>query len=280
MKVQIKTKKYTRKPTKKGCAYVLQQNFGRFFERFYLSAIDPRGIDGQLDALEPAAAATTDVEVHDRERNVELGCGRIAGLCYKAIEFGDKRGTDNMDTRKGSQHRGLLPFHLARIDIGPASQTVTLIEEQISARVALVDDEGCIVLVLLVDAAYIHLTHNIHIMNQYRSIIFEKMQGLTQSSSSIEKAAPLIAHTNVDSEMLVGIEETDDLITEMMDIDNNVIETGFTQLQDIIFEEGFAGNFDQCLRAVEGQWLEPGAESGGENHCIHSMKDYGYGEQK
>ena len=63
-------------------------------------------------------------------------------------------------------------------------------------------------------------------MYQHGLVGREEFQGTFYSSACVEKHFPFIAYTDVHSEVVVVPEEVNNLLSEMMDVDDDVIKTG------------------------------------------------------
>ena len=55
---------------------------------------------------------------------------------------------------------------------------------------------------------------------------------MSDASSSVEKLCPFVADMYVEPEVLLSLQKVDDLLSQMVNIDGYVIETGISQFAD------------------------------------------------
>lgn len=190
------------------------------------------------------------VEIHDGKRLV------VATKCIYILR---ERGRNNMDAREGPTTRSLDALHLARLHIGPTAQQHLVVEEQVATGLALVHHQrGQLTALrrLAVELGNVGIAHDIHVVHQDRRIVREHRQGLAQPATRIEQAVTLVAHPNVDAEVLVGLQKLDDLFAEVMHIDDDMIEACRLQFQEVMLQQGTTVHLHQRLGAVVGQGSE------------------------
>ena len=74
---------------------------------------------------------------------------------------------------------------------------------------------------------------------------------------------------NLRAEVVVGTEEVDNLLPEVVDIDRYLVESCFLQPQYHPFQHGLSCYGNEGLGHVVRQGAQPGAQAGGENHGFH-----------
>lgn len=187
------------------------------------------------------------VEIHDGKRLV------VATKCIYILR---ERGRNNMDAREGPTTGSLDALHLARLHIGPTAQQHLVVEKQVPARLPLVHHQGGQLTALRrlsVELGDVGIAHDVHVVHQDRFVVVKHRQGLAQPATRIEQSVTLVAHADVDTEVLVGIEELDDLFAEVMHIDDDMLEACCLQLQDVMFQQGATVHLHQRLGSVIGQ---------------------------
>lgn len=190
------------------------------------------------------------VEIHDGKRLV------VATKCIYILR---ERGRNNMDAREGPTTGRLDSLHLSRLHIGPTAQQHLVVEKQVATGLALVHYQRCqltALCCLAIELGNVGIAHDVHVVHQDRFVVIKHRQGLAQPASRIEQAVTLVAHPNVDTEVLVGIQELDDLLTEVMHIDDDMLEACRLQFQEVMLQQGTTVHLHQRLGAVVGQGFE------------------------
>ena len=153
----------------------------------------------------------------------------------------------------------LHSLHLSRLHIGPSAQQHLVVEEQVATGLPLVHyQRGQLTALrrLAVELGNVSIAHDVHVVHQDKFVVVKHRQGLAQPASRIEQAVALVAHTDVDAEVLVGIQELDDLFAKVMHIDDDMLEASCLQFQEVMFQQGATVHLHQRLGAVVGQGSE------------------------
>lgn len=190
------------------------------------------------------------VEIHDGKRLV------VATECIYILR---ERGRNNVDAREGPTMGSLDALHLARLHIGPTAQQHLVVEEQVATGLALVHyQRGQLTSLccLAVELGHVGIAHDVHVVHQDRFVVVKHRQGLAQRASRIEQAVTLVAHPNVDAVVLVGIEELDNLLAEVVHVDDDMLEASRLQFQEVMLQQGTTVHLHQGLGAVIGQGFE------------------------
>ena len=91
------------------------------------------------------------------------------------------------------------------------------------------------------------------------------------SPTGIEQIIPLVGDMNLDTEIIVGSQEVDDLVSQMMNVDDYLMKAGIFQFKDYMFEHRFSIDRKQCFWGVVGQRFEACSQAGCENHSFHNI---------
>ena len=59
------------------------------------------------------------------------------------------------------------------------------------------------------------------------------------SPTGIEQIIPLVGDMDLDTEIIVGCQEVDDLVSQMMNVDGYLVKAGILQFEDYMFEHRF-----------------------------------------
>ena len=125
----------------------------------------------------------------------------------------------------------------------------------------------------IVEGEEVCVRENINVVNQNRLIVGEEACSLLESTTRLEELVGFIAETDVDAETVVGLDEINDLLSEMMNIDDNLCDTNTLQFLDKYLHERFATDGHHRLGHGVGKGFETSAETGCENQCIHYFSD-------
>ena len=87
----------------------------------------------------------------------------------------------------------------------------------------------------------------------------EEACSLLESTTRLEELVGFIAETDVDAETVVGLDEINDLLSEMMNIDDNLCDTNTLQFLDKYLHERFATDGHHRLGHGVGKGFETGA---------------------
>lgn len=92
---------------------------------------------------------------------------------------------------------------------------------------------------------------------------------LQDASARVEQLAPLVADADADAEVAVCLQEVEYLFSEVVDVDDDVVESGLLQTQYHALQHGDAGHGYQSLGHVVGERTQACAQSGGKYHGFH-----------
>ena len=84
----------------------------------------------------------------------------------------------------------------------------------------------------IVEGEEVCVRENINVVNQNRLIVGEEACSLLESTTRFEELVGFVAETDVDAETVVGLDEINDLLSEMMNIDDNLCDTNTLQFLD------------------------------------------------
>jgi len=96
----------------------------------------------------------------------------------------------------------------------------------------------------------------------------EKPGGLFEAAAGVEEDV-FAGDFDAKPEIIFGVEIVEDLVGEMVDVEDEFGDALGAEAGDGDFEEGAAGEFDECFGAGVGERAEAGAEAGGEDHGFH-----------
>ena len=93
------------------------------------------------------------------------------------------------------------------------------------------------------------------------------------AAACIEKGLALIADADVEPEVVMAVEKVDDLLTEVMDVDDNALDADGTQSLDDVLEQGLPSNGNEGFGHGVGERFEARSETCGEDHGLfHGAK--------
>ena len=102
-------------------------------------------------------------------------------------------------------------------------------------------------------------------MDQDGRRVVEERQGLNNPPAGVHQGATLVGEIDVCIKMMI-VNKLYYLVTEMMKVDDKGVETMVNQVFDVVLKQWLASHFDEGLGAVLGQFLQTGAQAGGEKH--------------
>ena len=151
-------------------------------------------------------------------------------------------------------------------------QAVVLVEQQVTRCLAVAYGQGCIgmaVEMLAVKGSEINVGQDVGVVYQKRFAIVQQALCFQYASSRVEQFASFVADVQVKAKVVVGLQEINDLLSEVMDVDHYFPESGCLDTQQRVLQHGYACHGDKCLGHVVGQWTQPGTQSGCEYHGFH-----------
>lgn len=236
-------------------------------QRFGLAYVEPSfGVNGV--ALDVGLAADVDVEGDD---------GELAGPLSAAHVIED-RGREHVHAAEGQ-------FVVAAFFVGgaggqcfagrlihPSAQTVAAVGQQVAGRLPVVGQQGGVgsaFHVVAVEGGQVDVRQDVGVVDEEGLAVVQQGAGFQDASARVEQLAPLVADADADAEVAVRFQEVEYLFSEVMDVDDDVIESGLLQTQYHASQHGNAGHGYQGLWHVVGERTQAGAQSGGKYHGFH-----------
>ena len=153
--------------------------------------------------------------------------------------------------------------------VDPAAEEVAIaLEEEVARGLAMADDKGGVgfaVDMVPVKPGEVDVAEDVCIVDKDGVGTVEQRAGMEDAASGVEEFTTFVADVDVETEVLLGSEEVDDLLTEVVDVDGDVGEPGITEAQDDAFEHGNTAHGHEGLGHGVGQGAQAGAETGGED---------------
>ena len=87
-------------------------------------------------------------------------------------------------------------------------------------------------------------------MHQERLVTVQPLARLEDTASRVEQQAALVADVDIESEVVVPLQEVDDHLPVVVDIDGDVVIACCRHTLDDVLQHGLAGNLDHCLGTV------------------------------
>lgn len=97
----------------------------------------------------------------------------------------------------------------------------------------------------------------------------QKRSCMAHSPAGLAEKVPLVGDVDRQAGNRVRVEIFDDLVREMMDIDGDVADSGRLEFSDDVPEQGPASHIHKGFRKGVGDGLEPCAQTGCKNQCLH-----------
>lgn len=119
-------------------------------------------------------------------------------------------------------------FGLSGIFIDPSPQPCLIVEQQVAGGDALACQQCRIVSavqMVFVQSFQVGIGENIDVVYQERFVALKEWFRLFDASSRVEQQVAFVADVNGQSEVLVGFQKVDDLFSEMMYIDDQLVES-------------------------------------------------------
>ena len=160
-------------------------------------------------------------------------------------------------------------LHLARLDILPTHESHGIVEEQVALGLALADQQDGIFVSLMLTGkpTVVYIVEDVDIMQQDRRLVTEQRLGLLQSTTGLQQLVGLVTETNQRGIVLPS-DIVDNLLSKMVDIDDEAVVALRLQLADVPLQQGLATYRHQCLGHRVSQGLQSGAQSCSENHGL------------
>jgi len=102
------------------------------------------------------------------------------------------------------------------------------------------------------------------------SIFQEKPGGFFQAAAGVEQKILFAGNFDVHAEIVAGFQVVDDRVREVMDVDDDFVDTKRAKARERDFEQRAAIDFDQGFGTPVGERAQARAEAGGEDHCLHT----------
>lgn len=102
----------------------------------------------------------------------------------------------------------------------------------------------------------------------------EQRQSMLDATTRFEQGGSFIANMDVKAEVLVGLEILNNLVSKVMDVDDDTLEARSTKLLDDMPKQRLATNRNQGLGHTVGDRFQTGTKSRREDHglrCLHSL---------
>ena len=160
------------------------------------------------------------------------------------------------------------PFEDVLIKVSPSNKEVLLVEKQFASGVPVLGEEPSLVVALqklLVMALQRDVAEDVNIMDKDGLGVVEERQCLHDATTSIHELSSFVRDVDVGIER-VCLKETDHLVAEMVDVDDNGVKAIVDEVFDIAFQEGPASDLNEGLGLVVGQLFQPGTQAGGKDH--------------
>ena len=71
--------------------------------------------------------------------------------------------------------------------------------------------------------------------------------------------------------VFVTLQKINDLISKMVDIDNNMLNAKTVEIRNVSLKQGFAIDNCQCLGMMLGKGFQPCPQTCGEEHCFDGL---------
>lgn len=185
-------------------------------------------------------------------------------------------GGNNMYAGEGVEGQSVdvhpLRLHISRGGVGPCEQTAIGTTNEIARGAAVGGEQGGLVegVVALAESTQVNVVEDIDVMNEEWNVGRQERGCLLDGSPCVEELLSFITDTDVDAEV-VGVQVTDNLFGEVMDVDHNVRKTSGFESLELVGEEGFSTQGNESLGHRVGERLQACAESGSEDQGATSL---------
>jgi len=102
----------------------------------------------------------------------------------------------------------------------------------------------------------------------------EQRQSMLDATTRFEQGGSFIANTDVKAEVLVGLEILNNLVSKVMNVDDDTFEARSVELLDDMPKQGLATNGYQGFGHTVSDGFQTGTKSRREDHglrCLHSL---------
>ena len=190
---------------------------------FGLADVEPSDVF-ELVALEGEALADREIEGDDGEFALPLGA---------FAHVTEQSGGDDVDALESQLAIALgiegkaVGFHLSRSVVEPAVEAHVGIEEKLAGGGAFADQKGSIGTtchMLVIDGSQVDVAEDIDIVNEERLVTIQEGPGLEDAATRIQQLIALVADVDVYAEVIVSLQEINDLLSEMVDVDGDIVE--------------------------------------------------------
>ena len=97
----------------------------------------------------------------------------------------------------------------------------------------------------------------------------EERQGFLNAAARFEQAVTLVADADVEAEVVVGLEITDDLVGEMVNVHHDALGARCLQLHHDMPKQRLSPYPHQCLGHRVGERFEASAKTCSEDESVH-----------
>jgi hypothetical protein len=127
--------------------------------------------------------------------------------------------------------------------------------------------------------AHVRIVHRLQIDIRDDVCIVQKKRGITpetvsrpeQPPAGLERLILFVGYAHVDTEISARMHEIGDLAGKMMGVDDETCCPGVDEPACSALEHCDAAHIDEGLWRALGNRTQPGAEPGGQDHCIHAV---------
>ena len=210
-------------------------------------------------------------------RQVEGDDGELARP-LPGLHPSEQRGRNDVDAAESQFPELALPvdksfgFHLAGGLVEPPVQLLLLVEQQVAGGLPLADKQrglGIAIHMVAVEGGKVYVGEDVGIVYQKRFIAVQERTGFSDAASGVEQHVPFVTEVDGDAEVVAGTQEVDNLFSEVVDVDGDVVESRLFQAQYDPLQHRFSGYGDKRFGRMVCQRTQPGAQTGCENHGFH-----------
>ena len=167
----------------------------------------------------------------------------------------------------------LTTTELTSLDVLPAHEAESVVEKQMARRGAVGNEQGCFGSGGSIEGVEVGIGEDVDIVDEDGRCGVEEVTCVFYATARLEQAVAFVADKDIEAEAVVSIEEVDDLLTEMMDVDDDAFEAKCLQTLDDVLQQGLTSHRHEGFGHRVGEGAEACAEAGSENHCLfHGAK--------